>query len=319
MIDRRELGVRLVTVLVSCSLVAALSAPSAAIAEPLALPGAAPVARAAILPLEGNTYDFAHDAGTVHPERSFLGRAFLHTQAAVDPAAPLPVLVFLHGLNRERIEHRWMGGGTEGDLRRLLSVMMEAEEIPPMIVLAPSTTDPIWASTSTMIWPAFDLDLFLDMAGARLRGLATIDRSRIVLAGHSGAGCNESGGLATALEADVGALAVLAIDTCMRPELARSLARANPTTHVVVSWQSRTWSDRPFDDFRSVFAAEQAKAPPGEGVLRELAYESPTDPGPHDAMVPLTLRKWLPRILPAPVDKAADPDEASTLERGEGS
>jgi hypothetical protein len=49
-----------------------------------------------------------------------------------------------------------------------------------------------------------------------------------------------------------------------------------------------------------VFSREAVKVPPSPGVLRELDYEQPTAPNPHDAMVSVTLRKWLPRLLPLP-------------------
>ena len=39
------------------------------------------------------------------------------------------------------------------------------------------------------------------------------------------------------------------------------------------------------------------KAPPPSGVLRELDYQQPAVPGVHDAMVWITLKKWLPRLL----------------------
>ena len=64
-----------------------------------------------------------------------------------------------------------------------------------------------------LLWPGFDLDAFLDRTAARLAGIATIDRSRVIVVGHSGAGCNIHGGLATALHAKTTPLADLVIDT----------------------------------------------------------------------------------------------------------
>jgi hypothetical protein len=86
----------------------------------------------------------------------------------------------------------------------------------------------------------------------------------------------------------------------MGADLAKDLAQVRPTLHVVVSWQTQSW-DRPFEDFRRVFQRGVKNAPPAAGVLRELAPEKPTRPMPHDAMVELTLKKWLPKLLaPAP-------------------
>ncbi len=125
----------------------------------------------------------------------------MHRLAAADPARPLPILVFLHGTNEARIEHRWMGGGQEGDVRRIAAQLMEAGRIPPMLVAAPSAVLPAAVAVARTSWPAFDLDAFLDATAARLRGVATLDRARVVVAGHLGGGCNKAGGIAAALSA----------------------------------------------------------------------------------------------------------------------
>jgi hypothetical protein len=253
-------------------------------------------------PLDGASYEYAYDGVDVgHKERAWLGRAFVHSSIATVPEKPAPILVFLHGMNTELIKYRWMGGGQEGDVRRIVAELMEAGSVTPMIVAAPSSIDPVTASNAVLLWPAFDLDAFLDRTSARLAGLATIDRSRVIVVGHSGAGCNIRGGLASALHAKSAPFADLVIDTCMATDFAKDLAHAPPATNVIVSWQSISWEDRLFDDFRHVFKRELKKAtPPLEGVLRELDYEQPTTGGPHDAMVGITLRRWLPRLVPPP-------------------
>ena len=193
-----------------------------------------------------------------------------------------------------------MGGGNEGDVRRIVAEMIEAGQIPPMIVAAPSSVDQAAIGNAVTSWPSFDLDTFLDRTSARLAGAATIDRTRVIVAGHSGAGCNIKGGIASALKAKTEVLAGLVIDTCMGTDLAKDLAHLRPTLNVVVSWQTMSWDQRPFDDFRRIFQREVKKDPPAAGVIRELAYEQPSAPMPHDAMVPVTLKKWLPRFVPPP-------------------
>ncbi|WP_437763090.1 hypothetical protein WMF27_42745 [Sorangium sp. So ce281] len=302
---------------------AAVSSPGAVGAQPKPAPAApapsapAPSASAASAPaqLDGATYDYEHPsapatgaaeqgaaqagaaAPPVPPERRWRGRAFVHRLAAADPARPLPILVFLHGTNEARIEHRWMGGGQEGDVRRIAAQLMEAGRIPPMLVAAPSAVLPAAVAVARTSWPAFDLDAFLDATAARLRGVATLDRARVVVAGHSGGGCNKAGGIATALRASTPVHAALVIDTCMDADIALPLARARPTTHVVVSWQTMTWAKRPIADFRRAFQRGVEAHPAAPGVLRELEPLVPTEPMPHDAMVPLVLRRWLPPLL----------------------
>ncbi len=260
-------------------------------------------------PIDGASYEYTYDGVDVgHKERAWLGRAFVHSSLATVPAKPAPILVFLHGMNTELIKYRWMGGGQEGDVRRIVAELMEAGSVTPMIVAAPSTIDPVTASNAVLLWPKFDLDAFLDRTAARLSGLATIDRSRVIVVGHSGAGCNIRGGLASALHAKTAPFADLVIDTCMATDFAKDLAHAPPATNVIVSWQSISWADRLFDDFRQVFKRELKKAaPPLEGVLRELDYQQPTQAGPHDAMVGLTLRRWLPRLVPPPAPAKVAP------------
>jgi hypothetical protein len=252
-------------------------------------------------PLDGTTIDYAYDGRDIgHPERAWLGRAFVHKAAAGDPKAPLPIVVFLHGLNTARIKYRWMGGGNEGDVRRIVADLIEAGQIPPTLVAGPSSIVPAAITNAATSWPAFDLDRFLDRTAAELAGVATIDRSRVIVAGHSGAGCNPKGGLPAALRGKTRPLAAFSIDTCMLPDVAIELARAAPSTHVIVSWQTQSWAKRPFADFKAAFLKEAAKSPADAGILRELEHARPTEPMPHDAMVPLTFRTWLPKLLTPP-------------------
>ena len=264
------------------------------------------------LPLDGTSYEYQYDGLDVgHKERAWLGRAFVHSSLATVTGKPSPIVVFLHGMNTELIKYRWMGGGQEGDVRRIVAELMEAGSVAPMIVAGPSTLDRVTASNAVLLWPAFDLDGFLDRTAERLAGVATIDRSRVIVVGHSGAGCNIRGGLATALRAKTVPFANLVIDTCMATDFAKDLARAPPATNVIVSWQSISWANRSFDDFRKVFKSELKKAaPPLHGVLRELDYQQPTQGSAHDAMVALTLKRWLPRLAPplAPVKVAPAAD-----------
>jgi hypothetical protein len=222
---------------------------------------------------------------------------FVHRLAAADPRRPLPILIFLHGINPELIRYRWMGGGQEGDVRRIAAELIESGRIPPILVAAPSAVVPAATAVARTSWPSFDLDPFLDLTAARLDGAATIDRSRVLVAGHSGGGCNPAGGLAAAVHASIPVHAALAIDVCMDPDVAAPLARARPTTHVVVSWQTLSWARRPFRDFERAFRRERERRPAAPGVLRELEHLRPTEPMPHDAMVPLVLRRWLPPLL----------------------
>lgn len=257
-------------------------------------------------PLDGQSYDYDYDGRDVgHPERRWMGRAFVHKKAATLSGQALPVLVFLHGNNGEAIKYRWMGGGVEGDLRRIVSELIETGLVPPMLVASPSSIDPNTMTNAGLSWPAFDLDVFLEKTADRLGSAAILDRGRVVVAAHSGAGCNIRGGLNTAVHAkNTPVLAAMSIDTCMLLDLAKDLAHVRSTTHVIVSWQSASWPEREFGAFKTVFLREVKKAAPtAPGVLRELDFEQPAVAAPHDALVGITLKKYLPRLLsPAPAD-----------------
>lgn len=250
-------------------------------------------------PLDGATVDYAYDGKDVgHPERAWLGRAFVHTKAGADPNKALPLLVFVHGINKELIKYRWMGGGNEGDVRRIVAELIEGGQVPPMLVAAPSSVVPGNIVAAPTSWMAFDLDHFVEKTAAALKGKATIDKTKIIVAGHSGGGCNVKGGIATAIKAK-NVHSALVIDTCMGTDLAAALAQARKSLNVVVTWQAITWNKRPLKDFRTVFERDVKKAPPDEGVLRALEVMTPKQM-PHDAMVPLTLKKYLPILLPPP-------------------
>lgn len=263
-------------------------------------------------PLDGTTYDFTYDGKDVgHPERAWLGRAFVHKKAAADPNKALPLVVFVHGINKELIKYRWMGGGNEGDVRRIVAELIEGGQIPPVIVAAPSSVVPQNIVVAPTSWMAFDLDHFVEKTAAALKGAATIDKSKIIVAGHSGGGCNVKGGVASAIKAK-NVHSALVIDVCMGTDLASALAQANRKVNVVVSWQSITWGSRPIKDFKTVFEREVKKSPADTGILRVLDPMTPKEPMPHDAMVPLTLKKWLPQLLP--VTKAPSSAPATSVQ-----
>jgi len=252
--------------------------------------------------LPGKTLDYGYDGRDVgRPDLAWTGRAYVHPPAQ-NAGKALPLVVFLHGLNKALIPHRWMGGGREGDVRRIVANLMDKKRIAPVLVAGPGSVVASAVSHGAS-WRAFDLDRFVERTERALQGVAVVDRHRIIVAGHSGAGCSLSGGLATLGDAKTRPHAVLSIDTCMLGGLAERLAKLAPETHVVVSWQSATWQSRGFSVFRKIFEREVTATPQRPGVLRELDAQAPKPQkgvSPHDATVPMTLERWLPRLVPAP-------------------
>ena len=166
-----------------------------------------------------------------------------------------------------------------------------------MLVAGPSAVLPEAAAAAETSWPAFDLDRFLELASRATDGAADIDLRRVVVAGHSAAGCNPTGGIYGAMRATTKLRGVLIIDTCLLPDMAGRMVRMPAATHVVATWQTISWDDRPFGDMRTLFARELARHPAPRGVFREVEELRPTEPGAHNATVHLTLERWLPRFL----------------------
>jgi hypothetical protein len=245
-------------------------------------------------PLPGRTIDFDYDAKeTGTKSRAYTGRVFVHERAA-GADRPLPLVVFIHGLNKARIRFRWMGGGDEGDVRRIVADLIDGEKIPPVLVAGPSSIEPDAVAEGSS-FPVFDFDRFLELTEASLDGVAKVDETKIIVAGHSGAGCSSNGGIVAAARAKHAPHSVLSIDTCMGVDLAKALGAAPPKTNVIVTWQTASW-DRNFDVFTAAFRETAAKNPAEEGVLRELD-KLPALARSHDATVGQTFSKYLPRLL----------------------
>ena len=245
--------------------------------------------------LAGETIDFPYDGKDVaDPGRAYRGRVFVTDRASVAGGA-VPLVVFFHGLNRELIPHRWMGGGNEGDVRKIVGELVADGKVAPLVLAGPGSVERAAVSGGAS-FPAFDFDTFVTLTEAALGDRVAIDRSRVVVLGHSGAGCSAKGGIVTATTSKIVPLAIVSIDTCMPGSLADALGQGDPKTHVVVTWQTATW-DRDFKLFRQVFDARVAEAPAAAGVLRVLDA-LPNLPRSHDATVKQTFDKYLPRLLP---------------------
>jgi len=188
----------------------------------------------------GRTIDFVYDGSDVrHPTEAYVARLFLPGEVKKTPDVPRPLLVFLHGVNPDHVRFRFTGGKPdEPDLRLIVAELIEAGTIPPVIVAAPSSV--VSSELPTTLWPDFDLDRFVERTARTLRGKATIDLDAVVVVGHSGAGCNPKGGLASALAGtSLPVRAALSIDTCMTVADARALGDAPPLSTAALAERIR--------------------------------------------------------------------------------
>jgi hypothetical protein len=230
-----------------------------------------------------------------HQDAKFLYRFQRNGAAAVLPdaanaAAPLPLVVFLHGTNATSETHMWLGGGGK-DLRPLVKRLIDSGQVQPFVLAAPSQTKN--AGLAATVWQGFDLNSFVDDVVHATDGQVSIDRARVVLAGHSGAGCNPSGGLAADFwSAGVPLpLALVSIDPCLDRKMGGAFARRPTEVPLLLWWQPAIWVRHP-----AKFEAALAQDKPQERVdrVRELA---PTGANPHEAILPVALESALRELF----------------------
>lgn len=230
------------------------------------------------------TTTFPYRQRTLLYSRDPAGALAYVTSGAVDGAS-LPVVVFLHGMNRDGVVHPWFGS-PQGDLRAVVEPLVRAGKVAPLILAAPTHTRN--ATGAASMWPDFDLGDFLDATDAALAGSARIDRSRVIVVGHSGAGCNPSGGLLGEGVLRARPFAVVAIDTCVEERVTPRLASLAETANVRFYWH-RSWR-RPIAELAAACAT----------CTIEEVVDLPPRSIPHVAMVPAVFRRALPELLPPP-------------------
>jgi hypothetical protein len=203
----------------------------------------------------------------------------------------LPLLVFLHGVNESGPLHRGLGPGAF-DLRSLADDLATQSLTTSFVVAGPSQNKEAW--TGSRLWAGFDLDAFVSAAEAALPSGGRIDRARIVVAGHSGAGCNTTGGI-LAPEGKIKPLATLALDTCMDEDFGKLLGEAAQRSPVHVFYQTALWP-RDVDAFTKAFQSACGDHP---AFIEKLDVSSAN---PHEDLAPIALRQVLPKLLPKEAD-----------------
>lgn len=179
---------------------------------------------------------------------------------------PAPLLVWLHGLNQTGTMHPGLSGKGAFDLRELVT---------DRIVAAP--TQQKGAASSGTLWTKWSLDAFVD-AVEDATGVI-VDRARVIVAGHSGAGCNLAAGIYA--PSTIVPEAVLAVDTCFDPRYGAALGKLGERSRAFAYFQRATWQ-RDFAGFDKAFA--------GRGVFEEVTGL----PGnPHETIVPVAVGRAL--------------------------
>jgi hypothetical protein len=206
------------------------------------------------------------------------------------------VVVFLHGLNPQGALHRWLGGNGE-DLRSLATELIQTGAVRPFVLAAPSQTRN--AAKGRFLWDSFDVQDFLATTQAALGPSTPLDMDDVLLVGHSGAGCNHTGGLlgVATQQGQWHPRGVVALDTCLSPQTGATLGGAAGDSLLWVQWQ-RGWHQnvpgflKAFDSFASRNVQERI-------IVEEIRFNESPDEGAHAAIVPFgferVLRTWLAR------------------------
>lgn len=233
------------------------------------------------------TFPF-HDAELLDPGQSNGGLVFV--PASVDPRRRAPLVVFLHGVNEWHALHPRLRDGDD-DLRALAR-SLSATTTEPFVVAAPSHTR--GADAAELLFPRFDLDELVDASERALGDRAQVDRARVIVVGHSGGGCNPTGGMIRVAKADgrVRPFAYVASDTCLGSYVADALDRAAKTAKVRVFWQTWMWP-RSSDSFARSFCDRTEK---GRDVRCDVLPLTGADA--HEQSLVVGLGRVLPELLP---------------------
>jgi hypothetical protein len=233
---------------------------------------------------------FRHaDERYLYPHQRNGAAALLPERAAPDIAVPL--VIFLHGTNSMAEPHLWFGGGGR-DLRPVAARLMKERKARQFVLAGPSQTK--GAALAHTLWSGFDLDAFVDDVVAATRDALQIDRSKVVVAGHSGAGCNPTGGLARQFwaTATVTPLALASIDPCLDGEMGGAFAKRPADVPLLVWWQSAIWVREPEAFWGALVAGKPVERV--DRMTRVVAH----GPNPHDAIVPVAFEALLRDLLP---------------------
>lgn len=206
---------------------------------------------------------------------------------------PLALVVLLHGTNPNAYLHLWLGGGGR-DLRPFAASLVHTEQVLPFVLAAPSQTRS--AGSGAALWNAFQLRTFVEAIEDALVGAVQIDRQRIVIFGHSAAGCNPEGGLASDFwtAEGVSAWALVSVDPCLDAQMGTAMARRPSTVPLWVWWQSRSWQRSPVDFWAALTLMT------GDARTDRMQKLAAPGPNPHETIVPLAFERTLRELLRSP-------------------
>lgn len=237
-------------------------------------------------PPSGTTITFPYQQKRFLHARNPNG-ALAYVPQGTPAGATLPIVVFLHGMNADGQVHPWFGP-PYGDLRKVVEPLVSSGKVQPFILAAPTHTRQ--ANAAAVMWPAFDLEDFVDATEIALDGVAHVDRSQLFVIATSGGGCNPNGGILGPGVRNAMPNVVVAIDTCVDDRVIPEFVTLAEATDLRIYWQ-RGWP-RPISELAR--ACEHCN-------IEEIDGFAPKT-NAHLAIVPEATRRALAAILPGTTD-----------------
>jgi hypothetical protein len=239
-----------------------------------------------------------HDETLLWPNEHDGGKLWRSRGLPTDGTA-VPLVIFIHGITWDRRMHHWLSVDPRsplGDARPLLASLVASGDVPPLVVAAPSQTRD--GDDPTKIFVGLDFDDFVDAVDAALTPAQHVDRSRVVVVGHSAGSCYPHTAAYAALDAKRFRLrALFAIDGCLSHESGVTLASTHAADAIIATYETWAW-ERDFDGF--VAGWQQGGGTRNDGTMHVMESMDFESDDLHMAVLHETLKKWLPIVLPNP-------------------
>lgn len=217
-----------------------------------------------------------------------------------DDGSPVPIVIFVHGQLQDGLKHHWLTVDPSGpwDARPFMEELVDTGQVPPLVVAAPSQNNAD-AYDPSKVFEGLDFDAFLDAIDQALAPMQRVDRARVIVIGHSASACVHGNGAMNVVNAKTFvARALIAVDGCLAPDNATLLASSDSVRDVIVSYQDQVWNERSFSEFRERWdQTVQTSWPHGLRIVERTVFEKAENA--HLELVELTIRRWLPVLLPS--------------------
>lgn len=210
----------------------------------------------------------------------------------------VPLIIFMHGIIQDLKKYHWLNEDVSllgYDARNFVSDVVNSHQVAPLVIAVPSQTAD--SGNPEGLFLKFDFDAFVEAVEHQLLPYQRVDRTHIIIVGHSAGACYQEDSAFASLQAKTfHPYALLAIEGCMSEASAEYLAKTLYAQHVIVSYVPEAWLDRPLQEFRSIwYKTLETHWPLGTRALERYGNSGVNA---HLEIVEVVMRRWLPLLLP---------------------